>query len=285
MWGGSPWADLPWADGPAVAAGGGASLNLAASSLSIAGTVGATGDLQFGVGLNLSASALAVAGAVAVAGDIAYLVPSLDLSVSALALSGALAPSGDILAGTSFDLATSSLSLTGAASLAGDIQITTAVVLDLAASPLSISGAVLAAGDVAFGTSFDLAAGSVSMAGTLSIGGDISTAAIVLPRRVYKLDEQPQLGNDQNRMRIVLTEHIRNHAREINRLKAGFFSPKLNTATAAPTTGTWAVGDFIANEAPAELGTASSKYVIEGWTCIVSGTPGTFVEKRFLTGA
>jgi hypothetical protein len=105
-----------------------------------------------------------------------------------------------------------------------------------------------------------------------------------IPRRTYRLNEQIQLGADANRMRVAITEHLRNHAREINRVKAGYFAPRLNTATAAPTTGTWAVGDFIANETPSELGTASSKYVVEGWLCVVGGTPGTWVDKRFLTG-
>jgi hypothetical protein len=55
-------------------------------------------------------------------------------------------------------------------------------------------------------------------------------------------------------------------------------------STAAPTTGTWAVGDFVRNVAPAEAGSASSKYVITGWVCTVAGTPGTWLESRVLTG-
>jgi hypothetical protein len=54
--------------------------------------------------------------------------------------------------------------------------------------------------------------------------------------------------------------------------------------TAAPTSLTWTRGDFVENSNPAELGSAGSMYVIEGWVCVTSGTPGTWLEKRTLTG-
>ena len=54
--------------------------------------------------------------------------------------------------------------------------------------------------------------------------------------------------------------------------------------TAAPTTGTWAQGDKCKNTSPSELGTAGSKYLIIGWCCSVSGTPGTWLQIRNLTG-
>jgi hypothetical protein len=54
--------------------------------------------------------------------------------------------------------------------------------------------------------------------------------------------------------------------------------------TAAPTTGDWAQGDVIRNSTPTELGSASSKYVIAGWICTASGTPGTWLPMRTFTG-
>lgn len=54
--------------------------------------------------------------------------------------------------------------------------------------------------------------------------------------------------------------------------------------TSSPTTGTWAQGDRYRNTAPVEAGTASSKYVVIGYICVASGTPGTWVELRCLTG-
>lgn len=54
--------------------------------------------------------------------------------------------------------------------------------------------------------------------------------------------------------------------------------------TSAPTTGTWAQGQMVKNTAPTEAGSAGSKYVVVGWCCTVSGTPGTWVAMRSLTG-
>lgn len=56
------------------------------------------------------------------------------------------------------------------------------------------------------------------------------------------------------------------------------------SSTAAPTTGTWKIGDFVRNSNPSEQGVATSKYVIQGWICTASGSPGTWLESRTLTG-
>lgn len=73
-------------------------------------------------------------------------------------------------------------------------------------------------------------------------------------------------------------------ASQINQLSEGRLAARYNAATAAPTTETWQQGDFITNSAPTEQGAATAKYVILGWVCIASGTPGTWVECRTLTG-
>lgn len=54
--------------------------------------------------------------------------------------------------------------------------------------------------------------------------------------------------------------------------------------TAAPAGGTWAIGQKCKNTAPSELGSATAKYVIIGWICTASGTPGTWLPMRILTG-
>lgn len=77
-------------------------------------------------------------------------------------------------------------------------------------------------------------------------------------------------------MREVMTQ--------VNAISEGQLSGTYNAATAAPTTGTWAKGDFIRNSNPSELGSGGSKYIIIGWTCTVSGTPGTWLQNRTLTG-
>lgn len=73
-------------------------------------------------------------------------------------------------------------------------------------------------------------------------------------------------------------------AQQVNALSEGAISANYNAQTAAPTTGTWAKGDEIKNSDPSELGAASSKYVIRGWQCLVGGTPGTWVQMRYITG-
>jgi hypothetical protein len=46
----------------------------------------------------------------------------------------------------------------------------------------------------------------------------------------------------------------------------------------------WQVGDIIFNTAPSELGTTSSKYVVNSIVCTSSGSPGTWLQMRTLTG-
>ena len=82
----------------------------------------------------------------------------------------------------------------------------------------------------------------------------------------------------------ALQRELREHASQVNLLTEGRLGAVHNATTAAPTTGANAQGDFLRNSTPVELGAASSKYVIYGWLCVASGTPGTFVECRFLTG-
>ena len=54
--------------------------------------------------------------------------------------------------------------------------------------------------------------------------------------------------------------------------------------TAAPSSGTWVQGDKCKNTSPSEAGTAGSKFVVTGWICTVSGSPGTWLPMRSLTG-
>lgn len=81
-----------------------------------------------------------------------------------------------------------------------------------------------------------------------------------------------------------LYELFRAIANQLNGISEGSIVAVTNAATSAPSSGSFYQGDFIKNSAPTELGSAGSKYVIEGWTCVVTGSPGTWVQKRFLTG-
>lgn len=80
-----------------------------------------------------------------------------------------------------------------------------------------------------------------------------------------------------------LTEWARKVANEHNALANGYVSATYS-ATAAPTTGTHAQGDFVRNSAPSVAGAGGSQYVVLGWVCTVAGTPGTWVACRTLTG-
>lgn len=94
-----------------------------------------------------------------------------------------------------------------------------------------------------------------------------------------KLNGSPRVGiNNPD-----LQRELREHAQQVNALSEGRLNAVYNAQTAAPTTGDYAVGDFVKNSAPAELGSPGSRYVIDGWTCL-DDAPLTFVEKRYPTG-
>ena len=81
-----------------------------------------------------------------------------------------------------------------------------------------------------------------------------------------------------------LYQLFRQISQQVNALSEGLMVANYAATTSAPTTGTWYQGDFVRNSAPTEAGSAGSKYVIFGWICTVAGTPGTWVQQRFLTG-
>jgi hypothetical protein len=100
--------------------------------------------------------------------------------------------------------------------------------------------------------------------------------------------------NTELRLPADLVQLIRHLAGEwrgaitqLNQLSEGQVVAVTNAATAAPTGSAvnYNLGDFILNSAPAELGSAGSKYIIHGWRCVAAGAPGTWVQCRYLTGA
>lgn len=81
-----------------------------------------------------------------------------------------------------------------------------------------------------------------------------------------------------------LLEIMRRIISQVNSLSDGNLSAFNNAAASTDIAGAHAVGDFVKNNAPAELGSAGSKYIITGWICVTAGTPGTWKECRTLTG-
>lgn len=94
-----------------------------------------------------------------------------------------------------------------------------------------------------------------------------------------KLKTTPRIPADP-----ILVREIREHAQQVNLMAEGRIAANYTAMPSVPTTGTYAQGDFVRNSTPSEQGTSGSKYVIFGWLCVVGGTPGTFVQCRFLTG-
>lgn len=101
-----------------------------------------------------------------------------------------------------------------------------------------------------------------------------------------KLNELPLIPQDTKSPNFSssLSKVFRDIAQKVNAIAAGSYSGFDGQATAAPTTGTWRQGDYVKNSNPVEAGAASSRYVIHGWVCTVSGTPGTWLQDRGLTG-
>jgi len=77
--------------------------------------------------------------------------------------------------------------------------------------------------------------------------------------------------------------YLRRVVGQLNNLSDGRIAAVNLTASSAPTTGSYAVGDIVRNSAPAEAGSGGSKYVIIGWIC-TDDSPLTFLEMRTLTG-
>lgn len=99
-----------------------------------------------------------------------------------------------------------------------------------------------------------------------------------------RLDPAPRLPAEPDQFPLKVSDLFRNHARQVNDLTEGRMAAITNSATAIPTTGTYAKGDVLRNSNPSEAGPTGAKYVIYGWLCTVGGTPGTWVELRIGTG-
>lgn len=81
-----------------------------------------------------------------------------------------------------------------------------------------------------------------------------------------------------------LTDLHRQMATQLNQLTEGRLTAVQNADTAAPTAGDYFQGDFVRNSTPTELGAPGAKYAVFGFQCLVSGSPGTWVEMHYLTG-
>lgn len=81
-------------------------------------------------------------------------------------------------------------------------------------------------------------------------------------------------------------EIIRSICNAVNQLAENRITAKYNASSIVPsgTAVSYQTGDFVPNSNSTVLGTVGAQYIVEGWMCVAPGTPGTFVEKRFITG-
>lgn len=86
--------------------------------------------------------------------------------------------------------------------------------------------------------------------------------------------------------RADMADVVRAIARQVDGITEGSISSLHGAHTAAPTSSAvaYAQGDFIWNSKPSVTGGAGSQYIIHGFRCVSSGSPGTWVEVRTLTG-
>jgi hypothetical protein len=90
-----------------------------------------------------------------------------------------------------------------------------------------------------------------------------------------RLPVEQLLPLDQTMLVRRLSDLLTAIARQVNGLTEGGIASIHSALTAAPTTGTWAQGDFVRNATPVDGGSGDT---ILGWLCVASGTPGTWLE-------
>ena len=99
-----------------------------------------------------------------------------------------------------------------------------------------------------------------------------------------RLQTNPYLPPEPAQLARQLAQLWREMAAQVNNLSEGYITGVTNAYTAPHTTGDHRVGDKVWNSTPAVAGAGGSQYVIIGWVCTTSGTPGTWVAMRTLTG-
>lgn len=95
-----------------------------------------------------------------------------------------------------------------------------------------------------------------------------------------KLATNPNLPTETLSLLRLLSEITQ----QVNGISEGRMANRHTALMAPPATGSASKGDVVFNSAPTELGVAGSKYVVPSFICVVSGTPGTWVQMRCLTG-
>jgi hypothetical protein len=93
-----------------------------------------------------------------------------------------------------------------------------------------------------------------------------------------------RLGDDLGSIKRALLQVLPMVAKQVNATSEGRIGGAYNALESPPTNGLWSQGDFVRNATPVVKGTAGSRYIVLGWSCVESGEPGTWVECRTGTG-
>jgi len=101
-----------------------------------------------------------------------------------------------------------------------------------------------------------------------------------------RLADDPRLPATGSQADLVraLSALLREYAEQINRTTDGRIDAFYSAMTGPPTAGSAQRGDFVRNSAPSVMGPPGSQFVVHGWQCVASGSPGAWVACRFLTG-
>lgn len=99
-----------------------------------------------------------------------------------------------------------------------------------------------------------------------------------------KLDERPVIPLEPEAMRRKVSDLIRILNQTVNAMQAGGPGATYTATTAPPTLGSYAAGTVVLNSSPTELGIAPNTYVVYGWICTASGSPGTWEAMNVPSG-
>jgi len=101
-----------------------------------------------------------------------------------------------------------------------------------------------------------------------------------------KLEQNPNIPGDADGMRRRVSDLLKRTNEKVNALVEGRASALYAAQSSVPTTGTWAVGDYVHNSAPVQAGATPNKYIIHGWKRLTSGSGNVlntdwFEDRRF----
>ena len=103
-----------------------------------------------------------------------------------------------------------------------------------------------------------------------------------------RLDPLANIPSEPDAMARKVSDLIRRSNQAVNSLVEGRAAALYAAQASYPTSGTWAVGDYVHNSAPTELGGGGSKYIVYGWKRLTSGSGNVlntdWFQDRRLTG-